>query len=82
MSGMTLNADGTHQYTFAISAVGDRDSIGLCRGNITVGLYTSTLLSNDVLGLVTIKEIVITYGNQSFNGTVLDQVGQFFRKAE
>ena len=82
MSGMTLNADGTHQYTFAIVAVGARSVIGTCQGNITVGLYTSTPLWNDVVGLVTIKELVMTIGKQSFNSPVVDLVGRFFRKLE
>ena len=82
MSGMTLNADGTHQFTFAISAVGSRGPVGSCQGNITVGLYSSIPLPNDVIGLLTIKELVITVGSRSFNSNVLDAVGRFFRKAE
>jgi hypothetical protein len=82
MSGMNLNADGTHQFTFAISAVGSRDSVGLCQGNVTVGLYSSIPLPNDVLGLLTIKELVITFGSRSLNSNILDAVGRFFRKLE
>lgn len=82
MSGMTLNADGNYQYTFVISAGGRRDQIGWCRGSITVGLYSSTSLWNDVVGLITIKELVMNLGKESFNSTAVDLVGMFFRKPD
>ena len=78
MSGMTLNDDGSHQYSFVISSIGTKTE-GLCGGQITVGLYTQIQLSDDLFGLVTIKEVGYTFRNLTFNDNVLNMVGEFFK---
>lgn len=78
-SGMTLNDDGSHKFTFLIQSIGRR-SDGLCGGQITVGLYTSVPIIDDVVGLVTVKEVGITIRGVSFNNHVMDMIGLFFKK--
>ena len=78
MSGMTLNDDGTHQYSFVISSIGGRTN-GLCGGQITVGLYTTIPLFDDLKGLLTIKELGLTINDRTFNSRIIDLVGEFFK---
>ena len=78
MSGMTLNDDGTQQYSFVINAIGTKTG-GFCGSTITVGLYTQIKLSDGLFGVVTIKEIGYTFRNLTFNDNVLNQVGEFFK---
>ena len=77
MSGMTLNDNGYHHYTFVVNAIGRRSG-GMCEGHITVGLYSSIELEEDLVGLVTVKEIGYNFRDVSFNSIVLDNVGRFF----
>ena len=75
---MTLNDHSSHQNSFVISSIGRRTN-GLCGGQIMVGLYRTIPIFNDLKGLLTIKEIGLTFNDRTLNGRIIDLVGEFFK---